>query len=489
VRPIGVVRVDLVIAADRTARLPWLAACLALCLLSAAARAEGAEDGDARREQADALLDDEAHWPEAIAIYRALLAEDPNRSEVRHQLARVLSWRGEYDESIALFDALLTEPAPPPDAAVERAEVLSWAGRSAEARAAFEAILAAHPDDARAARGLARTYRWSGQRTLARRWYVRALAAEEDADARGELAALDRELQRQALASLRYFRDSDDFALWRTQAEFAVDLDFDTRLRVSSGSLWASQPARKLPRADMPDDDRGFDAVATVERQLATSFKGTLALGARSWEHGGTTPLARGALELSPDERSSYTLELRHDDLLERSMSLASALRGYSDSELRLSAWRQLAEHWEGYLAALGGLVSDGNGLALGETSVAYRPWSGRDVAFGIAAQAQHYGRHSDFYYTPDLDLEAMLTLSGRLPIHGPLAFTFDLGGGGGRSEEQGNVSWGPGYRVKLGLRFDRGGWSVALDGERSQSQREVLYTTNGFALSVGRTF
>jgi tetratricopeptide (TPR) repeat protein len=457
---------------------------LAALLLGFAARAD-----DARLEQANALLEREADWPQAVALYRQLLAEDPGASEPRHQLARVLSWRGDYAESLGLFDQLLAAPAPPQEAAIERAEVLSWAGRSDEARAAFEAILAAHPDDARAARGLARVYRWAGQRTLARSWYRRALAAEDDAEARGELAALQAELQRSALASARYFHDSDRFTLWRSQAEAAVDVDFDTRLRFASGSLWASQGADKLPRPNLATDDHGFDATLAIERQLGVRVKGTLALGGRYWEHGSALPLARGGLEYTPDERTSLSIEVRHGDLLERSNSLASALRGYGDTSVRGSVWRQLADRWEGYAAAEGASITDGNALGLAEATVGYRPWLSREVTLGISTEAQHYTRHSDFYYSPDLDVEAMLTLAGRLPIRGPLAFTFDLGGGGGRSAELGQASWGPSYRLKAGLAWNRAGWSAALDAERAQSQRATLYTTTGVALSIGRSF
>jgi len=457
---------------------------LAALVLALAARAD-----DPRLEQANALLERESDWPQAVAIYRQLVAEDPAAVEPRHQLARVLSWRGDYPESLALFDALLAAPSPPPEAAVERAEVLSWTGRNDEARAAFEAILAAHPGDARAERGLARVYRWSGRRTQARIWYQRALADEEDAEARGELVALQGELQRSALGSVRYFHDSDRFTLWRSQAEVAVDLDFDTRLRFTSGGLWASQDPDKLPRPNLASEDHGFDATVAVERQLAELWKGTLMLGGRYWEHGSSRPLARAALEYTPDERTSLSLELRHTDLLERSNSLASALRGYGDTAVRASLWHQLADRWEAYVAAEGASITDGNVLGQAEASVGYRPWAARDVTIGLSSEVQHYERYSDFYYAPDLDAAAMVTLAGRLPIRGPLALTFDLGGGGGASEELGRTGFGPSYRLKAGLAWSRNGWTAALDGERGQSQRATLYTNTGVALSIGRSF
>ncbi|MCX5740700.1 MAG: hypothetical protein NTZ61_19800 [Proteobacteria bacterium] len=65
----------------------------------------------------------------------------------------------------------------------------------------------------------------------------------------------------------------------------------------------------------------------------------------------------------------------------------------------------------------------------------------------------------------------------------------FDAGGGAGFSEEQGESSFGPAYRAKLGLRWERGGFSVALDAARSQSVRASAYTTHEAAVRVSWSF
>ena len=67
----------------------------ATLLLVTATRAVAAPRDEARRERADALLEEKSGWDEAIAIYRGLVNDDPDWVEPRLQLARVLAWRGD----------------------------------------------------------------------------------------------------------------------------------------------------------------------------------------------------------------------------------------------------------------------------------------------------------------------------------------------------------------------------------------------------------
>ena len=443
-----------------------------------------------RLAQADALLGEKEQWDEAIARYRALAAGDPAWTAPRLQLARVLAWRGDYPESLALYADLLVAPVATPDVEIERAEVLSWVGRSEEARAAFEAILAAGPDDARAARGMARVHRWAGERSQADAWYVRALAAEEDAEARSEWEALRAELRRTLAATARGFRDSDGFSLWRSSARAGLDLDFDTHLRFETGALRASHDRdRDSILSDLGWDDRAFDARVGLERRLAPRWKGTLELGGRRWSRGDARPLARAALEFVPDEGTAAAFEVRHDDLIERSFSLASALRGIGDTTARASLWRQLAPAWEGYAALEGSLFTDGNGQGAAGASVAWRPSSERDLLLGLSVDAQKYGRYSRYYYSPDLDAGTTLSLRGGLPLGRGLSFRADLGAGIGYARERGETGFGPSYRAKAGLAFARGGLTLSLDFARSQSQRSSLYTTHDLQLALGWAF
>ena len=94
-------------------------------LLAGSVAAEPTDEQGERLERAGALLEDRAGWDEAIALYRALLAESPEWTEPRLGLARVLAWRGDYGESLEHYERVAASPSAPPDLAVERAEVLS----------------------------------------------------------------------------------------------------------------------------------------------------------------------------------------------------------------------------------------------------------------------------------------------------------------------------------------------------------------------------
>jgi tetratricopeptide (TPR) repeat protein len=467
-----------------------LALAAGLLALALPAPAEIARDEE-RLGRADALLAEKSGWDEAVAIYRALADEDPSWVAPRRQLARVLAWRGDYEESLALYDALLTASEPPADAAIERAEVLSWAGRSAEAQAAFEAVLAERPADPRAARGLARVHRWAGERSRADEWYRRALAAEEDPEARAEWIALRSELVRGPGARARFYRDSDDFTYLRSEARFELDLDFDTRLRMASGTTRASLdewPAGAR-LAGEPEEDRGYDARLAVERRLARRWKGLLEVGGRAWEHGDARPLVKAALEWSPDERTAIAMELRHDDLLERSFSLASVLRGIGDTTFAASSWRQLSPRFEAWAGSEASLLTDGNAQGSLSGSLSFKPWPERQVLVGVSAGGGGYRNASPYYYSPELDTSATLSAQGRLPVLGPLVFAFDVGGGAGYAVEKGESGFGPAYRAKGGLAWSRGGLTASFDIAHSQSVRSTEYRSDEIQLSLAWTF
>ena len=189
---------------------------------------------------------------------------------------------------------------------------------------------------------------------------------------------------------------------------------------------------------DSPDHDSAIEGRLGVERRFATRWKATAELGGRGWEHADDRVLARGVLEYAPDENAVAALEVDHGDQLEHSYSLESVQQGIGRTGGKLSYWRQLSRAWEGYGEVGGAWLSDSNGeIAMGG-SVAWRPFPAVDVQIALALDAMHYQDASPYYYSPDVDLGGTLSLMGRVPIHGALAFVFDAGGGAGFSQEQG---------------------------------------------------
>jgi tetratricopeptide (TPR) repeat protein len=465
---------------------------LALCALVAgpAAAFEPTPEQAERLERADALLENQSGWDEAIALYRGLVAESPDWMEPRLELARVLAWRGDYKEALEHFEIVAKSPSAPPDLDVERAEILSWSGRNDEARVLFEAALAKNPKDPRATRGLARTYAWSGQRTKANVWYIRALDLEDDAEARQEWGALRSELKKQIGANGFSFHDSEKFSYLRGGLEASMDWDFDTRIYASTGSIFIGHdrgPDDVL--AGSPKHDYAIEGRLGVERRLAPKWKATGEVGGRGWEHGDDMPLLRGALEYDPTENASATIEVSHEDQLEHSYSLEAVLQGVERTGGKLSYWTQITPTWEGYVEGGGAYLSDTNGEASLGGSAAWRPFRTVDMQIALALDAMHYQDFSPYYYSPEIDIGTTLSLMGRVPLWRSLALVYDGGGGAGFSKEQSAADFGPAYRVKLGLHWDQGGFSVALDGARSQSVRSTAYTTHEVALRVSWSF
>ena len=217
--------------------------------------------------------------------------------------------------------------------------------------------------------------------------------------------------------------------------------------------------------------------------------RGLLEVGGRHWDHADAVPLARASIEFDPRENTSLGLELSYEDMLERSYSLESVLENVRRTAAKASAWRQLTPGIEGYAEAGSALLSDSNAEFWAGTSFAWKPFAEREVRLALSLDAQRYQDYSEYYYSPELDLGATLSLMGRLPVYGPLAFTFDVGGGGGLSQEQGETEMGPAYRVKAGFAWRRGGFSVDADVARSQSVRAIAYTTHEAMLRIGWTF
>jgi tetratricopeptide (TPR) repeat protein len=328
----------------RLALGPALATALALAFATpalseeAAASETSAEPAaalpDPRLGEAAAELGSKVSWPRAIALYEAVLADDPANLDARIGAARVHAWSGNYDAAIAHFDALLALPEAPENAGIERAEVLSWAGRTDEAAAAFDAILARDPHNARALRGLARSYRWSNQYARADRAYLQSLEVEENADARSELEAMRIGPRWLAESDTTYFSDSDEFHLYRSELAISRKLDYDTTLRTRVR-------AAKID-LDERGDQLGFAATLGAERQFPHQLRAAVDLGGLEWNHARDRLSGRAELGWIAPTKSSLTFAVAHGDLLACTANVDAVRAGLASTSLRASLWQPI---------------------------------------------------------------------------------------------------------------------------------------------------
>lgn len=463
---------------------------LALATLLALALARPAlADGDfaERLERADGWLAEQATWPRAVDTYRALLAEAPERHEVRLRLARVLSWDGRYDEALAEYDRVLAEVPDHPTAAVERAEVLSWAGRGPQADAAFAEILAAEPENARALRGRARVHLWEGDRTAADRWFRRSLALEEDPDARREWRALRSEIAPTAESRSAWYVDDADFELIESWLEGSAWSDFHTRFYARVGWLQLDRG----PGEDRPGvrRDRGLDLAFGAERQLRDDLRGGLELGGRSWRLEGSRPYLRSHLAWSPDERTSLQLLLSNEEHLTQLGSRQTVADDTHGTYGQLGLWRALDPHFSFYGNVQSGWLSDGNELLGSYAELAFEPRPEGRTSFGLGGSLVRYADESANYYAPELDVTAMLRATHRRELGAAVHLEAEAFLGYGLAREGGVEGTGPSYSARVALEWTPDPWVLGLELRGGRSQRSIAYDSGHVAIELRRTF
>jgi hypothetical protein len=309
-------------------------------------------------------------------------------------------------------------------------------------------------------------YKWSERSGLALEAYENALAIEDDAEIRRERDELAGSLGRAGESDTSFFSDSDDFEKTELNVAGSVDLDFETRLLVSSGFT------RIDGRAVDPDTrerDEAFDALVGVERRFGPRIRASVSAGARRWSHADDRFLARGEVEYSPLESTALGFQLDHGDYLARSNSLEAVDRGLLQTTTRLWIWQGVTDRISAYGAIEGTFVSDSNNRISLDASTSYAPWRHRDLRIGVGLAYLTFTGNSDDYYDPSMELDGSLFVQGSTPLYRDLVFELDARAGYGRSQDE--------------------GWWVAIRGGRSQTQRVTTYTSHGVGLNVGVGF
>jgi tetratricopeptide (TPR) repeat protein len=454
-----------------------LAAALALALCAAAAPA------DPRVERANALLAHEDTYPEAIALYREALAEDPGLRDARLQLARVLSWSKRLDESVSEYDALLARWPDDLEARLGRAEVLSWAGRNAEAAAAFAAVLERDPGSARARRGLARVQRWSGDLARADRSYREALDLEDDAAARREWEQMRAGLHSRVDASGHFFADNDGFDRYDLEARAQRPFGFATEL--GARLIRTSVNGRNLDGSD--GDDDGYSLEVLGERKLGPRWRIGGGAGMQTWVESSDLFLGHLELGFSPDASTSLGLGVEHGSALELAGSLQPVRAGIQQTGFSASLWRDLGRGFDLWSRGQLHLLSDDNLRESAELALGVLPLRPHRLRLTLSGSFLRYERRAgqtpggaDLYYDPDLDLSARLGLGYQVELGSRLALGAAASGGVGytRTLDQGDASSDVGAigGVEADASWSLGPWRLAAQGAYSGTLRASRY-------------
>lgn len=125
-------------------------------------------------------LRDAGQFADAIAIYQALLAEQPSLRPAREGLALTYVYSDDYESGIELYEQLITDY--PEDLELWRrlAEVYGWQGNYARAIALYESILERTPNAIEVRLSLAETISWAGDYDEAINAYDQVIASNPD---------------------------------------------------------------------------------------------------------------------------------------------------------------------------------------------------------------------------------------------------------------------------------------------------------------------
>ena len=459
--------------------------------LGAGGAAAGEERVDPRVEQADGLLATEATYPEAIALYRAVLTDDPSRADVRLRLARVLAWSGALDDALRELDALVAADPNDLELRVERGEVRSWQGSYDAALDDLTAVVAAEPRNARAHRGIARVHRWSGRARAASRAYARALELEDDGEARTEWERMLEPYRPRVGVGVESFSDSSDFDRRVVRTWYSGFQDVDTRIAMSVGRIEISHPQDDVPLAvrSPDDDDRALEIGLRFDGKLDIGPRLTLELGGQDWSMADTAVFARAHVEGERESLGSYALHVVHEGFGETSSSFEAVQHDVRYTAIAASLYRQLTARFGLYGSVEAGAISDSNRRQVVGGSLSFQPMPAHDFVVAAGMSFGRYADESNLYYSPESDLGVDVSVRHRIGLTSRLLLEY-AGALGYNDTDEGAVSdagtlWNASTRVV----WDGPVWTMTLEGRVGYSQRASRYHYSQAELRVERRF
>jgi len=100
---------------------------------------------------------EQKRYPEALEVYKEILATNDCDMDARLAVAELYSWLRQYDHSIATYQDAVNRDAVNVAALKGLARVLRWATRYDESERYYQAVLALEPEDVEALAGLSQT--------------------------------------------------------------------------------------------------------------------------------------------------------------------------------------------------------------------------------------------------------------------------------------------------------------------------------------------
>ncbi|MFO0775960.1 MAG: YaiO family outer membrane beta-barrel protein, partial [Nitrospiraceae bacterium] len=209
-------------------------------------RAEAAQRATAEQLDKQVVAARELSWKqqydEAIAGYRAVLAQEPTHYDATRGLADVLGWSGKPAEALPLYEQVYRESHDPEIAQriaamkteieagakvesqrradetaqsaaadleqqVVRARELSWQKQYDESIAGYQAVLAKDPQHVEAKQGLADVYYWTGRYAEALPLYQAVYAETKDPELPSRIQAVKTEMAVSIRAPIRRASD------------------------------------------------------------------------------------------------------------------------------------------------------------------------------------------------------------------------------------------------------------------------------------------
>lgn len=354
-------------------------------------------------------------YPQAIRLYEAYLANNPDDRQARTNYARVLSWDRRYDASQAQYERLLRDDPDRADLRLEYAQAMSYDSEFVPAIRELRGLtdLSDNPRGylytrvpTQAHYNLGQIYRWYGWREEAATHQNRALELDGTfLPARDELyRARSGRPSTMFDARYTYATNSNDFTLQRVDVEGEHWLNQRLAVEGSVGRHNFEHRGNQV--------DANAASVGALYRQTdRLMYRGRV--GATFYEEGlGTRPYwAFGATYL-PNIQSRAAVDYNHYDLIYDVFTLQSLTPGGGvgtnlDDPISID---DLRAHYDwtsgGFWSFLGdasyGFISDDNRRAGAHGLLSFRVWNRPFIAVKADGRVLSYDFRSNRYWSPE---------------------------------------------------------------------------------------